>query len=80
MDMLSTLFSYMALNMVDSSVWQISRGGVIVTTAILSRFFLKRKFTSRAVLGCVLAFIGITSVQVVAVISSESSSTSTISQ
>lgn len=74
MDLLSTLFSYTALNMVDSSVWQISRGGNIIFTAILSRIFLKRIFSGSSILGCVLAFVGITSVQVVAVIYSDSSS------
>ena len=36
MDLLASLLSYIALNMVASSVWQISRGGVIITTAIFS--------------------------------------------
>lgn len=78
MDLLSTLFSYTALNMVDSSVWQISRGGNIIFTAILSRIFLKRIFSGSSILGCVLAFVGITSVQVVAVIYSDSSSSGEI--
>lgn len=68
MDILSTLFSYTALNMVDSSVWQISRGGNIITTALLSACFLKRVFHKGAVLGCFMAFLGITSVQLVAVL------------
>lgn len=71
-DLLATLFSYLALNTVDSSVWQMSKGGVIVTTAILSRVILKRIFTRRAVIGCSLAFAGITSVQVIAVLSAKS--------
>ena len=73
MDLLSTLFSYTALNMVDSSVWQISRGGNIITTALLSICFLKRVFSRGALLGCFLAFLGITSVQVVAIAYSTSS-------
>jgi len=73
MDLLSTLLSYTALNMVDSSVWQISRGGNIITTALLSRCFLNRIFSSVSILGCVLAFLGITSVQVVAVVYGSSS-------
>ncbi len=79
MDLLSTLLSYTALNMVDSSVWQISRGGNIIFTAFLSRIFLKRIFSGTSILGCVLAFAGITSVQVVAVIYSDSSSSTAIS-
>ena len=79
MDLVSTLLSYTALNMVDSSVWQISRGGNIIFTALLSRFFLKRIFSGTSILGCVLAFVGITSVQVVAVLYSDNSSSTAIS-
>jgi len=68
MDVLSTLLSYTALNMVDSSVWQISRGGNIITTALLSACFLKRVFHRGAILGCVFAFLGITGVQLVAIL------------
>lgn len=74
MDLLSTLLSYTALNMVDSSVWQISRGGNIVTTALLSICFLKLVFSRGPLIGCFLAFLGITSVQVVAVLTSDSAS------
>lgn len=74
MDILSTLFSYTALNMVDSSVWQISRGGNIITTALLSSCFLKRVFHRGAILGCLMAFLGITSVQLVAVLYANSGS------
>lgn len=77
-DLLATLFSYLALNTVDSSVWQMSKGGVIVTTAILSRIFLKRIFTRRAIIGCTLAFLGITGVQVVAVLSTNAQSNVTV--
>jgi hypothetical protein len=67
MDLLATLLSYTALNMVESSVWQISRGGNIVTTCLLSICFLKRAYGKGPLFGCFLAFLGITSVQVVAI-------------
>ena len=51
--------------MVPSSVWQISRGGVIATTAILSYIFLTKKITKGMIIGCLIALIGITSVQLV---------------
>lgn len=70
MDLIATLLSYIALNMVASSVWQISRGGVIVTTAIFSVIFLKKRFDKPAIIGCVLAFLGITGVQLVTVLAS----------
>ena len=73
MDLLASLLSYIALNMVASSVWQISRGGVIITTAIFSFLFLKKKFERNAILGCFIAFIGITGVQVITVVSTSSS-------
>ena len=78
MDLLSTLLSYTALNMVESSVWQISRGGNIITTALLSVCFLKRAYGKGAILGCFLAFMGITSVQVVAIVFSSSSESQTL--
>lgn len=73
MDLMASLLSYIALNMVASSVWQISRGGVIITTAIFSFFFLKKKFERNAILGCFIAFVGITGVEVIAVVSASSS-------
>lgn len=63
MDLLSSALAYISLNLISGSVWQISRGGVIITTAIFSRFCLSKKFTKASVLGCSLAFIGITLVQ-----------------
>ena len=78
MDLLSTLLSYTALNMVESSVWQISRGGNIIFTAILSICFLRRVYKKEALFGCFLAFLGITGVQVVAIIYSTSSETQTL--
>ena len=79
MDLVSTLLSYTALNMVESSVWQISRGGNIITTALLSKCFLQRVYGKGAILGCFLAFVGITGVQLVAILFSNSSSSQTVS-
>jgi len=73
MDLMSTLLSYTALNMIDSSVWQILRGGNIIFTALLSKIILKRLFNNLAIIGCLLTFLGITSVQVVAISFSSSS-------
>ena len=58
--------------MVASSVWQISRGGVIITTAIFSFFYLKKKFEKNAIIGCIIAFVGITGVEVITVVSASS--------
>lgn len=72
MDLFASLLSYIALNMVASSVWQISRGGVIITTAIFSFFFLKKKFEKNAIIGCIIAFVGITGVEIITVVSASS--------
>ena len=74
LNLIATIFSYTALNMVDSSVWQISRGGNIVFTALFSRYFLKQTYSRVAILGCLLSILGFTSVQLVAVLHSNSSS------
>lgn len=74
MDLLSTLLSYIALNLISSSVWQMSRGGNIIVTAILSRLFLQHKFTWSGIFGCVLAFIGISSVQLINILLGENNS------
>jgi uncharacterized membrane protein len=63
-DALSTLLAYVALNLTAASVWQISRGGVIVTTAIFSKIFLHKDLTLSSLIGCSLAFFGITLVQI----------------
>ena len=63
MDVLGSGLAYLALNLIASSVWQISRGGVIVTTALFSRMFLHRTFDKNSIIGCVLTFVGITLVQ-----------------
>jgi hypothetical protein len=63
MDLLSSALAYISLNLIAGSVWQISRGGVIVTTAIFSKICLNKKFTKSSILGCSLAFVGITLVQ-----------------
>ena len=65
MDLLSSSLAYIALNMAPASVWQMSRGAVIITTALFSRVFLKTVFSTAAVFGCLLALFGITGVQVV---------------
>jgi uncharacterized membrane protein len=74
---MATLLSYIALNMVASSVWQISRGGVIITTAIFSAIFLRKKLESHSIIGCGIAFLGITGVQVITIVQGSSSADDT---
>ena len=68
LDFIASNLSYVGLTLISSSVWQISKGGVIVMTAIFSRIFLKKKSTVVKTLGCVFALLGITLVEVVTVL------------
>jgi len=78
MDILSGLLANTALNIMASSVWQISKGGNIIFTAILSKIFLKRVFKRSATFGCVISFLGITTVQLATVLSSTNNSNGTL--
>lgn len=49
----------MALNFVAGSVYQMMRGGAIVTTFLFSIFFLKMKAQRNQVAGSVLALVGV---------------------
>ena len=68
MDLMSSMLGYIALNLVVGSVWEMTRGSVIITTAIFSKIFLKKDFTKSSIFGCVLAFIGITWVQLFSIL------------
>lgn len=60
LDFIASNLSYVGLALISSSVWQISKGGVIIMTAIFSRIFLKKKLTAVKTFGCVFALLGIT--------------------
>lgn len=60
LDFIASNVSYFALNLIPSSVWQLSKGGAIITTAIFTRILLKRILTKRRIFGCALATVGIT--------------------
>lgn len=68
LDFVASNLSYVGLTLISSSVWQISKGGVIIMTAIFSRVFLKKKLTLIKGLACLLALIGITLVQIITVV------------
>ncbi len=74
MDLISTILAYSALNMIDSSVWQISRGGNIISVAILSKLLLKTQMSKNGIIGCFIAFLGITGVQIVSILYGSNSS------
>ena len=68
LDFIASNLAYVGLTLISSSVWQISKGGVIIMTAIFSRIFLKKILATSKILGCLFALVGITLVQVVSVL------------
>jgi drug/metabolite transporter (DMT)-like permease len=58
-DLITSTLQYVALNFVAGSVYQMLRGGSIVTTFIFSMIFLKMKAKKNQVAGSVFALIGV---------------------
>lgn len=58
-DFITSTLQYIALNFISGSVYQMMRGGTIITTAIFARFFLKTAIQRHQILGCAFAFIGV---------------------
>ena len=63
-DFLTTSLQFLGLMLIDASIYQMLRGGVIIVTAVFSVVFLKRKITRNQIIGIVLAVIGIGAVGV----------------
>lgn len=59
-DLINSTFVFIGLNFLSSSVYQIMRGGVILSTALCTRFFLKEPLKKRERWGCGIATLGIT--------------------
>ncbi len=58
-DLVTSTLQYVALNFVAGSVYQMMRGGAIVTTFIFSLIFLKMKAQRNQISGSILALIGV---------------------
>ena len=58
-DLITSTLQYVALNFVAGSVYQMMRGGSIVTTFIFSMIFLKMKAKKNQVAGSALALVGV---------------------
>lgn len=58
-DFITSTLQYVALNFIPGSIYQMMRGGTIITTFIFSVFFLKTKVQKYQILGCLLAFLGV---------------------
>lgn len=58
-DFVTSTLQYIALNFIPGSVYQMMRGGTIITTFICSIVFLKAKVQMHQVVGSILAFLGV---------------------
>jgi drug/metabolite transporter (DMT)-like permease len=58
-DLITSTLQYVALNFVAGSVYQMMRGGSIVTTFAFSILFLKMKAQKNQVAGSILALVGV---------------------
>lgn len=52
--------AYTAMNFIAGSVYQMLKGGGIITTAIFSYMLFKKRIKRNHISGCTLALIGIT--------------------
>lgn len=73
-DFVTSTLQYIALNFIPGSVYQMMRGGTIITTFIFSIVFLKAKVQKPQIAGSALAFIGVLVVGTSNMIFSSSSS------
>lgn len=64
-DVFSSTFAYASLTLVSASVWQVTRGGNIITIGLFYRIFMKKSFSWGGIVGCTLAFLGITAAQLI---------------
>lgn len=76
-DFITSTLQYISLNFIPGSVYQMMRGGTIVTTFLLSIVFLKTKVKKCQIAGSVLALVGVTIVGASNMIFSSSGSGST---
>lgn len=61
-DLLTSTMQYIALNFISASVYQMIKGGTIITTFLFSITLLKNPLLRRQLLGSALAVIGIVTV------------------
>lgn len=76
-DLITSTLQYVALNFIPGSVYQMMRGGAIVSTFLFSIVFLKTKVIRCQIVGSALALIGVFVVGVSNMAFSDSSSSDT---
>lgn len=72
-DLITSTLQYVALNFVSGSIYQMTRGGAIITTFIFSITFLKMKAQINQIAGSVLALVGVLIVGASTIMFSDSS-------
>lgn len=79
-DFLSSCLQYIALNFIPASIYQMLKGGGIITTFIFSYMLMKPIVKRSQISGCLLALVGIIIVGIAALIfNNNGSSFSTVS-
>lgn len=58
-DFITSTLHYIALNFVSGSIYQMMRGGTIVTTLLFSITILKVKVQPKMIVGAMLAVVGV---------------------
>lgn len=67
-DFTTTTLQFFGLMLIDPSVYQMLRGGVIIITALFSVIFLRKTISKNQILGIFLSVIGITIVGISALL------------
>lgn len=65
LDYVSMICYYIALNFIPGSVYQIMRGGTVLTTYLFSYLCLKTRPTPPKILGCCISLLGLAIVGIV---------------
>jgi drug/metabolite transporter (DMT)-like permease len=58
-DSISSILQYTSLNFISASIFQMLKGGTVVTTFIFSVIFLNLKVRKFQVYGCTLVLLGV---------------------
>lgn len=78
-DFTATTISYIALNWLSPSIYQMLRGALVIITATLSKFFLKRILYKHNYIGISSVFVGVVLVGVSGFVIADNSSDVTVS-
>jgi len=60
LDLVSSTLQFAAFSFVIGSVYEMFKGAIIISTLLVSKFYLKKIFSRREVMGSLSVFVGIT--------------------